>query len=233
MSEAGPHLLEPGGTEFVTNAGGARRYRKPITSFRWCDIRALLAESFTNWSRHKAPRLGAALAFYTLLSITPMLLVVVAVGGLAFGQKAAQSEIIAQIQDVIGPQGAQAIQALLEGTHKTTHGIAATLLGLITLLFGASGVLIELRDALNTIWEVPTPETTTLQSILTFFKERLFSFALVLAIGFILLVSLAVNAWIAALGTLSAGSLPIPEVIMHLVNSVVSFLIVTGLFAAI
>ncbi len=227
-------ILESSGTEVQTSAGGARRYRKPLKSFRWRDIKEMLMESVAAWSKHKAPRLGAALAFYTLLSITPLLLVVVSIGGLVFGAKAAESGLVQQVQDLAGPQGAKAIQALLAGSRNSAHGIAATVAGLVTLLFGASAVLIELRDALNTIWEVPTPEYRgTTHRITCFVKERLFSFALVLSIGFLLLVSLAVNAWIAALGIFSASVFPGSEPVLHLLNSVVSFVIITGLFAAI
>src|ERR1051326_695555 len=196
MEQNGTTILEPSGTEIQTSAGGARRYRKPLQSFRWCDIQALFSDAFEHWSKHKAPRLGASLAFYTLLSLTPLLLVAVSVVGLFFGHKAAESDIAREVGGLVGPQGAKAVGALLEGAQNKTHGIMATLLGLVTLLFGASGVLIELRDALNTIWEVSTPPLKGLQTIKSFIKERLFSFALVLSIGFVLLVSLAVNAFI-------------------------------------
>jgi membrane protein len=229
----GPTILEPGGTEVSTAAGGARRYRKPLTSFRWCDIKALLSESFAEWNRHKGPRLGAALAFYTLLSLTPLLLIAVGIAGLVFGREAAQLQIVWQVQDLVGPAGAQAIKALLEGTRNTTHGILATVLGLLTLLFGASGVLIELRDALNTIWEVPPAKRTGVQNIVDLIKERMFSFALVLAIGFLLLVSLAINASISAFGAFSAQAFPLSEGLLHVADTVLSFLVITGLFAAI
>ncbi len=233
MAETLPQILEPGGTEVPTAAGGARRYRKPLKAFRWCDIKVLFGQSFEQWSRHKGSRLGASLAFYTLLSLTPLLLVVVSIGGLLFGEKAAEGQVVWQIRELVGAQGAAAIQSLLHGTHNTTHGVIATLAGLLTLLFGASGVLVELRDALNTIWEVPPSEASGLRSILQLIKERLFSFALVLAIGFLLLVSLVVSAWIAALGSYAAGVLPIPEFLLQAANAVVSLLVITGLFAAI
>jgi membrane protein len=216
-----------------TAVGGARRYRKPLQSFRWCDIKALLGESFSEWSRHKGARLGASLAFYTLLSLTPLLLVVVSFAGLVFGPKAAEHQVVSQIQSLVGRDAASGIQAVLEGTRHTTHGIIATAIGLLTLLFGASGVLIELRDALNTIWEIPPAQVTGLRTILQMARERLFSFALVLAIGFLLLVSLLMNAAIAAVGTFPARLLPIPEWFLHLVNAVFSFVMITGLFAAI
>jgi len=149
------------------------------------------------------------------------------------GHQKAQADIVAQVQALVGSQGAMAAQALLEGSRNTTHGIIATAFGLLTLLFGASGVLIELRDALNTIWEVPSPELSGLKKISSFIKERLFSFALVLAIGFTLVVSLAISAWIAALGAWSASILPAHEVFLQALNFVVSFVIITGLFSAI
>ena len=227
------NILEPSGTEISTAAGGARRYRKPLKAFRWCDIKTLLSDSIDEWSKHKAPRLGASLAFYTLLSLTPLLLVVVAIVGLVFGHQAAERDIIQQVQMLIGAPGAKAIQAVLQGSRNTTHGVIATVIGLVTLLFGASGVLIELQDALNTIWEVPTPNLAGWGKITGFIKQRLFSFAIVLAIGFLLVVSLAVSAWIAAIGALSASIVPAEEIILHIVNALVSFIVITGLFAAI
>jgi len=233
MAVTGPKILEAGGTEVSTAAGGARRYRKPLTAFRWCDIQALLSESFEAWNRHKGPRLGAALAFYTLLSLTPLLLIVVSIAGLAFGRQAAQSQIVWQVRDMAGPAGAEAIQALLEGARNTTHGILATVLGVLTLLFGASGVLIELRDALNTIWEVPPVQRTGLQNLADLIRERMFSFALVLAIGFLLLVSLAINAFISALGAFTVQAFPLFQGLLHIANTLLSFIVITGLFAAI
>jgi membrane protein len=233
MAKRLQNILQPGGTEVAADAGGARRYRKPLKSFRWRDIRSIFGASFREWSKHNAPRLGAALAFYALLSLAPLALVLVSVVSMVLGHQAAERDIIAQVQALVGTQGAGAVQALLEGSRSTTQGIIATAFGVLTLLFGASGVLIELRDALNTIWDVPPPELTGLKRISSFLKERLFSFALVLAIGFLLVVSLAISAWIAALGALSAAILPAHEVILHILNFVVSFVIITGLFSAI
>jgi len=228
------HIRQPGGSEVSTAAGGARRYRKPLKSLRWRDIEFLFGESFNAWNKHKAPRLGASLAFYTLLSLTPLLLVMVAIIGLVFGHVTAQHEVVRQVQMLIGTQGAKATEALLEASRNTTHGIVATIIGMVTLLFGASGVMIELRDALNTIWEVPTPKLTGIRSRVTsYIKERLFSFAMLLSIGFILVVSLATSAWISALGAVSALLLPSIEALLQLVNALASFAVITCLFAAI
>jgi membrane protein len=177
--------------------------------------------------------LGAALAFYTLLSLTPLLLVVVSIAGLVFGREAAQTQIVWQVQDMVGRTGAQAVQSLLDGAHHTTHGVLATTLGLLTLLFGASGVMIELRDALNTIWDVPPSPSSGISSVLQMLRERLFSFALVIATGFLLLVSLAINACVALIGGYAAQFLPAPEGLLQSVNALLSFAVVTSLFAAI
>ena len=226
-------ILVPGGTEFITRAGGARRHRKPLRSLRLCDLKCLFLDSVDGWTRHKAPRLGAALAFYTLLSLTPLLLVTISIAGLVFGRISAEHQIVQQIRILVGSQAATASEALLKGARNTTHGVIATLIGSVTLLFGASGVLIELRDALNTIWEVPVVPMSGIKKIRTFIKERLFSFAIVLSIGFLLIVSLAISAWIAALGEFSASLLPAPEIMLQAINSLISFAVITVLFAAI
>jgi membrane protein len=162
-----------------------------------------------------------------------LLLVVVSVAGLVFGPKAAESQVVWQIQSLVGREAANGIQTVPEGTRHTNHGIIATAIGLLTLLFGASGVLIDLRDALNTIWEIPPAQTTGFRTVMQMARERLFSFALVLAVGFLLLVSRVINAAIGTLGTFSARLVPIPEVFLHLLNALFSFVVITALFAAI
>lgn len=227
-------VLEAGGHEIATSAGSGHTYQKPLKLFRFADIRYLITQSCVSWSKHKAPRLGAALAFYTLLSLTPLLLMVVAALGLVFGRRTAQHEIVMQVQMLVGTQAGEAIDALLKGSRSSTQGIIATLVGLVTLLFSASGVMIELRDALNTIWDMPVPPSADIRSkIFAYLRERLLSFAMVLSVGFLLVVSLAVTSWIAALGALSASILPSTELWLHLGNLVISFVIITGVFAAI
>lgn len=226
-------ILEPNGSEVSTPAGGARRYRKRLKDIRWPDLKLLLDDSFDQWSKHNAPRLGAALAFYSLLSLAPLLLVIVSIVGIVFGHSAAERDTIQQVRSLVGPAAGKAVAAFLQGSKNTTHGIIATVIGLITLLFSASGVLIELRDALNTIWDVPTPSASGFAMVTTFIKQRIFSFAIVLAIGFLLIVSLIISTWISALGALSASIMPWQAAVMSVVNGVVSFVVITGLFAAI
>src|SRR5439155_23108462 len=150
-----------------------------------------------------------------------------------FGRQRVQSQLLWKIHVLVGSQGAVAIRALLQGMRDRTQGGLATALGLLTFLFGASGVLVELRDALNTIWEAPERRRPALQMIAYLMRARLLTFGLVLSIGFLLIVSLAVNAWIAGMGTFSAEHLKGFEGLLQVANSLVSFLVITGLFSAI
>ena len=175
--------------------------------------------------------MGAALAFYALLSLMPLLLVAISIAGLIFGPKAAESGILHQIQLVMGAQRAKILQALLEGAQNKADGLLATILGTLTLMFGATGVLTELRDAMNIIWDVPIRPLSTVQEIASLVKERLWSLALVLAIVVLLTASLLVSTWISALGALSA--LPRNEAVLHIVTAMVSFVLVTILFGAV
>ena len=116
-------------------------------------IVSLLQRSFHDWNEDDAPRLGAALAFYTILSISPLVIFVVAIVSLFLDRSSAQSHLLAQVQSTIGPVGRSAVESMLASGEKASSGITATLIGLATLLFGASGVFGELRSALNTIWD--------------------------------------------------------------------------------
>jgi membrane protein len=113
--------------------------------------------TFASWSRHEAPRLGAALAFYTILSLSPLVIIVLALAGLIFSRSTAQAHILSEVQGMIGPDGGKAVASMLANAQKPAAGILGTIVGLLSLLFGASGVFTELRSALNLIWEV-TPE---------------------------------------------------------------------------
>src|SRR5581483_12321749 len=133
----------------------AREILRHIRSLGCGECWILIRAALSAWIDDKAPRLGAALAFYTALSLAPLLIVVLAVAGLAYGQKAVQGQLVWQIQDLVGAEGAKAIQALISAAHRPTSGIIATVLGLATLFFGASSAFVELTDALNTIWRTP------------------------------------------------------------------------------
>jgi membrane protein len=224
-------VWEPGGTEAETAAGGARRYRRPLKSFRWCDLKVLFSDTVAEWYKHKAPRLGASLAFYTLLSLAPLLVVIGARAGAVYGEEAATGQIVAQFSALAGRNGAAAVEGVIKQASQPAVGLLATAAGLITLFFGATAVVTELRDALNTIYEIPAPEITGLRSVLLFVRERFFSFAMVLGVGFLLLVSLAVNAGLAAMGTWFTGWLP--ALMLQIASTLVSWLIITALFAGI
>jgi membrane protein len=200
----------------------------------WKEFIALGYAAYEGWFADRAPRLGASLAFYTLLSLAPIVIVVVAVAGFAFGERAAEGRLVYEIQDLIGHEVAVAVQGLLATARSAETMTFATLAGLIALFFGATAVLIELRDALNTIWKVQPDENAGRWSFITdTIKERAFSFALVVGIGFLLMVSLVVNAWLAAMGTYFGGLLSVPEWLLQLAYAAISFSVISFLFAVI
>lgn len=211
-------LIDP-----ARSSGGFKLGRGP--RFFW----TLTKETVNEWSKDKASRLAAALSYYTIFSISPLLVIAIAVAGIVFGEKAASDQIFREIRGLIGDQGAQAIQTLLVSAgQKKGSGIVATLIGVVTLLVGASGTFGQLQDALNTIWEVKPKEGRGIRGIL---HDRLLSFSLVLAIGFLLLVSLVVSAGLAALGKYLGGLLPFSTQLMQVVNLGISVAVTTLLFA--
>jgi membrane protein len=177
--------------------------------------------------------MGAALAYYIALSLAPTVLILVAIAGLAFGTQAAEGRLVSQIRGLVGYEGAHAIQTMIEEARRSSKSIAATVIGLVTVFFAASAVVSELRDAMNTIWRVPDTTSSTGRSIFNMVKERLVSFALVLASGLFLEVSLVVNAWIVAAGKyLNSGAAP-PQAVIQITDVVVSLGTITALFALI
>ncbi|MFN3322487.1 MAG: YihY/virulence factor BrkB family protein [Bryobacteraceae bacterium] len=197
-------------------------------------VRELVSETITKWNLDNAPRIGAAIAFYTIFSLTPLLVVIVAVAGLAFGPEAAAGQIVWQIEDLVGRSGAEVIESLLASAHyRPRAGIIASVLGLLTIFFGASRAIAELRDALNTIWGVlPDPTESAVHSVMVLLKERFFSFLLLLGVGALLLVSLLLNAWVSVLGRYFHEFLPTSEAVLQLINFGVFFVVITLLFAA-
>jgi membrane protein len=191
---------------------------------------SLLGETLYEWYEDRAPRLGAALAFYTVFALAPGLIVIIAVAALLLGQEAAQGQILDQVQDLIGVAGAQAIQAAIESARSAGGSLVATGLGVLTLLFGLWGVFGELQDALNTIWGVTTRPW---RGVIGAVKERFWSFTMVVGIGFLLLVSLAASAWLAAVGKFFAQVSPLPVAVMETANALLSFVTITLMFAVI
>lgn len=188
----------------------------------------LFRAALTAWWDDNVPRLGASLAYYTLFAIAPMLLVAIAVAGLAFGPAAVRGELVGQLDGLVGRDGGQAIQALLEGASQKKAGLLATAIGAVTFVFAATGAFLELQAALNTIWRVkPNPQV----NLRGFLLDRVRSFGLVVAIGFLLLVSLAVSATLAALSGWLARQAPGMPAIWNLLNIIVSLAVTTALFA--
>ena len=190
----------------------------------------MLSQTFSAWNEHEAPRLGAALAFYTILSLAPLVVLMIAIAAFVFGHSTAQSQLLGQIESMVGPQGSEVVKGMIEQAQKPASGAFASIIGVITLLFGASGVFGELRSALNKMWDVKPKSTSGVWGTI---KQRFFSFGMVLAVGFLLLVSLVVSAALAAFGKFFGGFLPMPEFVLSAINFVISLAGTAVLFALI
>ena len=175
--------------------------------------------------------MGAALAYYMALSLAPIMVILLALTSVAFGEKAARGELVWQMQGLVGYQGARVIQSVIEGAHQTSHGLVTTVVGLAALFFGATEVVIEMRDAMNTIWKVPDDTTARgARGLFKMVRERVLSFAMVLGSGCLLLVSLLVNVRVAAAGKLLPTFVMSPRLIQT-ADWIVSFTLITILFA--
>jgi membrane protein len=190
----------------------------------------LFTETLSDWYEDRAPRLGAALAYYMVFALAPGLIFIISVAALVLGEEQARSQIIAEIRDLVGSNTAEALEATIDSVHRTGGGLLPTSLGIVTLLFGLWGVFGELQDALNTIWGVTTKPG---RGVLVIIKERFWSFAMVVGVGFLLLVSLALSAWIAAMGTFVGGELSVPAALLETVNAVFSTVVIALMFAMI
>jgi membrane protein len=160
----------------------------------------LFRQASSEWINDSAPRLGASVAFYTLLSLAPILVIAVAGAAVVYGREAAQGRLASEIQGIAGSEVARTIQQIIVRAHQPRTGVIATLFGLGTLAFGASSVFVELHDAMNSIWHVSLPlDRSNAATIIRLIRDRFYSFATMLGIGFLLLVSLVLTAWIAAM----------------------------------
>jgi len=171
--------------------------------------------------------MGAALAYYTIFSLAPLVLIAVSIAGLVFGEEAAQGRLVTEIETAVGPTVANAIQETIKNARSTEGSTTASVVGIVILLFGASGVFVQLQSSLNAIWEV---EQRTTSGIWSFIRDRLHTFALVLGIGFLLLVSLVINT---ALSAMSRYVAPAQTIVTQALNQVISFGLTTLLFALI
>lgn len=187
-------------------------------------------ETANDWLEDEASRLAASLAFYTLLSLAPLVIIAVAIAGLALGDDAARGQIADELGRVVGPHAAEGIQSVVANARRPSSGVVGTLLGAITLLVGASGVFGELHLSLNRIWEV---QAKSGRGVLGEVKDRFLSFTMVLGVAFLLLVSLVLSTVLSALGRSVTSALPGGELVWQLVSFGFSFTLVTGLFALI
>jgi membrane protein len=186
---------------------------------------SLVKETAANWVAHRDARLGAALSYYSIFSVGPLIVIAISIAGVLFGEDAVRGEVSAQVQGLLGNSGAQAIQSMLVGAARPHEGAIAALFGIVTLIFAALGVVVQLKDALNTVWEVEAKKSGVWSFVCTY----LVSLAGVLALGFLLLVSLLVSAFLAAGSKYVAPYLP--EVALQLISSLVSLAFITLLFA--
>lgn len=193
---------------------------------------SLVKETFQEWSQDKASRLAAAMAYYTAFALAPLLVLAIAIASLVFEREAVQAQVLSQFQGLIGREAADQVATMIQATDGVSDsaGIVGAGIALVTLLLGASGVFGQLQDALNTMWEVkPDPDRGWRGMI----RDRFQSFTLVLGTGFLLLVSLVLGTVLTALGDFAAGVLPGSDELWQVINFLVSFAVVTLLFAAI
>ncbi|MCB0016263.1 MAG: YihY/virulence factor BrkB family protein [Anaerolineales bacterium] len=195
---------------------------------RWHESKYLLTQTYKEWREDDAARLAAALSYYTIFSLPPLLIIILAIAGQVFVD--AQTRVTAEIAGLIGDAGGEAIAAILENAADPAGTVLATLISVATLFLGASGVFGQLQDALNTIWEVQSDPNMGLWETI---KRRFFSFTMVLGVGFLLLVSLLLSTGLAAIQEFVAGLLPAAVLLAQILNFLVSFGIVTLLFALI
>jgi membrane protein len=190
---------------------------------QWWD---LLKQAVSRWLEHKDARIGAALAYYSVFSLGPLIVIAIAVAGLVFGQDAVRGEVTGGLKGLLGESGSKGVEAMLEGANRPREGIVATVIGIATLLFAAVGVVVQLKDAMNTVWEVEAPPGA---GVWRFIRTYLLSLAGVLALGFLLLISMLLTTMLAAAGKYLAPYLP--EAAMHVVGFAVSFAVISLLFA--
>lgn len=195
---------------------------------QWLRLFALAGKG---WLDDDAPSMGAAIAYYTVFSLAPLLVIVIAIAGAVFGREAVQGQVVTELSGLIGAEGATLVEALVASASDTDRGRVAGLVSVALLLVGATTVFAQLQSALDRIWKVP--ESAKPSGLWAVLRARLLSFGLILGVAFLLMVSLAVSAALAALGTWAGGALPEWETLLQAVNFAVSLATFTGLFAMI
>jgi membrane protein len=216
-SSPAPALLEPNGT-------GTRTMPSPKRLLQ------LFIKAGKAWSDDFAPSMGAAISYYTVFSLAPLLIIVIAITGAVFGREAVQGQIVAQLSGLIGAKGASIVQTVVANASISNKGLAG-LISVVVLIIGATSVFAELQNALDRIWHVPAAQKP--KGIMAILRARLLSFGLILGLVFLLIVSLAVSTAVSAFGSWASGMLPASELLLHAVNIAVSLSISTLLFAMI
>jgi len=210
-------------------AASGERQPQASWSERFRNVGALLKQTVSQWSADEASRLAASLALYTLLSLAPLLVIAVAVAGLAFGDDAARGQISQQMSAIVGPQAGQSIEGLVANARTPSSGIVSTVVGVVVGLFGASGVFGELQSSLNRIWQVKPKPGRGIKGLI---RDRFLSFSMVMGVAFLLLVSLVVSAAIATVSGFFKGTLELPF-LWEVANVIISLAITSVLFALI
>ena len=187
----------------------------------------LIRDAATNWSDHKDSRQGAAIAYYSIFSLGPVLVIAIAIAGFVFGEDAARGDVELQLRGLLGDATAKAVDAMLVGANKPAQGLLATVLGTLFLLFAAVSVVVQLKDAFNTVWEV---DAKKISGLWQFIRAYLVSLAAVITFGFLLLVSLLFTTALSAAGKVLGGQI-MPALTMQIVGSLVSFAAICLLFA--
>ena len=184
----------------------------------------------TEWLAHRAASKGAALAFYTLFSMAPILVLVIAVAGFFYGAEAAQGQLLNELRGLVGKEGAETIQAILAGARDKEGGMMATIIAGVLLLVGATSVFAELKDSLDEIWDIPVPKDAGVWDTV---RTRVLSFGLILVLGFLLLVSLVISAAMAVVENYIGGIWKNSAMILGWVSSCVGFLVIATMFGVI
>jgi membrane protein len=196
-------------------------------------LAALITRAYRDWSADNATRLGAALAYYTLFSIAPVLVVVIGIAGFFIGRAAAEAQLSPWLQRFLSPEGARAAELMLQQHVSPSGGIITTILGMVTLFLATSAFVNELRQSLNLVWRVQAPPSTAtgmLGVVRSMLTDRLYSFLIAAGAAALILLSLAANTAIGVAGSYVHAALPLPAAVLHLVNFVVTFAVMTMMF---
>lgn len=192
-------------------------------------LSGLVKPAMSGFLADNGMRMAASLAYFTIFSLAPLLVIAIAIVGWVFGAKAASEGITGEIQGFVGHDAGKMIQDMVQSAHRPIQGVVAGAVGVVALLFGATGVFAEVRDSLNSIWHV---EGAAVEGVWSWIKARILSIGMVLAVGFLLMVSLMASAFLAGAFKYFGGLIPVPEFLLHVVEFIVSLAVLTGLFAA-